>query len=126
MVPLELAPMSDTVTLSPAHLIMGVITVIHGDGFTVIGSVVASQLVEEEVNVNIVRPSDTPVTSPSVVTVATEGMALVQVPPLFGNNCLVSPMQMLFGPFKETVGNGLTVIVPLMFILPQPPMSHTV
>lgn len=61
------------------------------------------------VNVKVAEPADTPVTTPALVTVATEGLLLTQVPPLVGDNVVVEPTQMLFAPVMLTTGKASTV-----------------
>ena len=57
-------------------------------------------------------PAETPVTIPLTLTVATDGVALFQVPPvILGVNVVVEPRQALGVP--DNVGIGLTVTVTL-------------
>ena len=75
------------------------------------------------VNVNVTDPADTPVITPAFVTVAIDVLLLIHVPPVVGDNVAVLPAHTVAG--AVTVGLGLTVIVPVAFTLPQPPVSGT-
>jgi hypothetical protein len=61
------------------------------------------------VKVNVTEPLETPVTSPALVTVATAGLLLVQVPPVVGDSMVVEPTQIASRPVMLTVGRALTV-----------------
>ena len=82
-----------------------------GNAFTVTLPVVLEQPVEVWVKVNAAVPALTPVTTPALVTVATAGLLLVQVPPVFGVRVVVPPTQMEVGPVKPTTGRAFTVTV---------------
>ena len=56
-------------------------------------------------------PADTPVTTPVLVTVATEGALLTHDPPVEGDNVVVLPAQILRAPVILATGIGLTVTV---------------
>jgi hypothetical protein len=62
------------------------------------------------VNVKVAVPGATAVTSPALVTVATDGLLLTQVPPLDGDNPVMPPIHRLFTPTMLTIGIGFTVI----------------
>lgn len=48
-----------------------------------------------------------------MVTVATDGLLLVHVPPVVGDNVVVDPTHMVEGPVTETIGLGFTLMVRL-------------
>lgn len=77
---------------------------------TVIGKV-GSEIQPEEVlvKVNVTEPADMPVTTPAFVTVATDGLLLVQVPPVVGDKLEVLATQMIELPLILTVGLAMTV-----------------
>jgi hypothetical protein len=79
-----------------------------GLGLTVIAPVVFEQPVAVNVNVNVVLPCDTPVTTPPFVMVAMAGFVLAQVPPLVGDKVVVLPTQIVGGD-AVTVGFATTV-----------------
>jgi hypothetical protein len=54
-------------------------------------------------------PAETAVTTPLSLTVATDGLLLVQVPPVVGDNVVVKPSQMVLAPVIETTGGVVTV-----------------
>lgn len=58
-------------------------------------------------------PAETPVTTPLLVTVATAGLLLVQVPPVVGDNVVVLPIQMLLEPVTLTTGIACMVTAPV-------------
>lgn len=74
-----------------------------------------TQLVDPCVNVNVAEPEVTPVTIPSLVTVAIEGWELTQVPPVDGLNVVVVPLQIAVPPVTLATGSALTVIKPVEF-----------
>jgi len=61
------------------------------------------------VKVNLAKPAERPVTTPPLVTEATDGLSLAQVPPVVGDNWVTSPIQIPVGPVTATVGVGFTV-----------------
>lgn len=65
----------------------------------------------DSVYMNDVVPVATPVTIPSLDTVAIEGLLLVHVPPVFGESVEVPPTQISDDPIRNTGGLGLTVMV---------------
>jgi hypothetical protein len=78
--------------------------------FTVTAGVGAeTQPVTEFVKVKVALPEAIPVTTPALVTVATDGSLLVQLPPLVGDKVVVAPTQMLLEPVMLTVGKALMV-----------------
>jgi hypothetical protein len=66
--------------------------------------------VAKSVNKNFAVPELTPVTIPSFVTDATEGLLLDQVPPVEGLSEVVAPIHICDGPNMDTKGFGKTVI----------------
>lgn len=54
-------------------------------------------------------PAETPVTTPALVTVATAGLLLVQVPPVVGDKVVVDATQILEAPVMLTTGIPFTV-----------------
>lgn len=67
---------------------------------------------------NVAVPADTPVTTPALDTVATAGALLAQVPPEVGDNVVVLPAQMVFGPVILVGVSAFTVtlaVVALQF-----------
>jgi hypothetical protein len=67
------------------------------------------------VKIKVVEPTDTPVTIPLLFTLAIAGLLLVQVPPVFGDNCEVVPLHIFVGPTTEIVGFGFIVIAEVAF-----------
>ena len=63
----------------------------------------------EFVNVNVTVPTAIPVATPALVTDATDGLLLVQIPPVDGDNAMVFPTVTEAG--AVTTGKALTVIV---------------
>ena len=88
--PIPVAPVVVCVMLVKAVLIHtvgvedGAVTVF--EGLTVTAEVVAEQFVPVFVKVNVAVPVETPFTTPALVTVATAGLLLIQVPPDVGDN----------------------------------------
>lgn len=94
----------------PTQMLLGPLILTVGSAFTVTAGVGAeTQPVTELVKVNVAVPAAIPVTSPALVTVATAGSLLTQVPPLVGDKVVVAPTQILFEPVMETVGFAFTV-----------------
>jgi hypothetical protein len=61
------------------------------------------------VNVNVAVPAATPVTTPTFVTVATEVLLLVHMPPVVGLNEVVDPAHIVLPPVMLTLGFTFTV-----------------
>ena len=81
-----------------------------GVASTVTGAVAAeTQPVAELVKINVAVPAEMPVTTPTLLTVATAGFVLTQVPPATGERVVVNPIQILLTPVMLTVGVGFTV-----------------
>lgn len=102
----------DSVVVNPAQILLAPVTVATGKALTVTGGVAAEvQPVVPSVKVKVAVPPDTPVTTPALVTVATDGLLLVQVPPEVGESVVVAPAQMVFEPEILTGVNAFTVTV---------------
>jgi hypothetical protein len=100
----------DRVVVDPTQMLFGPVTLTTGMALTITDPVgTETHPVAVLVKVNVAVPADTPVTTPLFVTVATAALLLAQVPPVEGDNPVVKPTQMLFGPLMPTVGNALTV-----------------
>jgi hypothetical protein len=61
------------------------------------------------VNVNVAVPAATAVTSPAFVTVATDVLLLVHVPPVVGLSAVVEPAHIVLPPVMLTLGFTFTV-----------------
>ena len=85
---------------------------------TVTDEVVALQPVVVLVKVKVTLPDPTPVITPPLVTVATEVLLLVQVPPDVGVSWPVLPAQSDVGAVTE--GLALTVISPERLLVAEP------
>ena len=68
---------------------------------------------------NVTEPGATPVTTPALVTVATDVLLLVHVPPLVGDNVTVLPTHTDAG--AVTVGNAFTVTDEVVLVHPVVP-----
>jgi hypothetical protein len=102
--------LGESVVVAPIQILSAPIMLTTGVLLTVTGAVGReTQPVEVLVKVKVAEPAVTAVTTPSLVTVATAGLLLVQVPPVVGDKPVVSPIQRLLDPVMETVGNALTV-----------------
>ena len=64
---------------------------------------------EASVKINVAVPAEIPCTIPELLTEATEGFRLVQVPPTVGVKVVNEPAHMEVGPEILTVGFPLTV-----------------
>jgi hypothetical protein len=80
-----------------------------GKPFTVTADVVPLHPVLPEVKVKVALPAPTPVTIPSILTVATPSSLLNQLPPVSGDKLVVLPAHIILLPVMLTAGNGLTV-----------------
>lgn len=99
----------DKVVVKPTQMLLFPVMLTAGNGFTVTAVVVEEQLGDAlSVNVKVAEPPDTPVTTPALVTVATAGLLLVQVPPEAGDNVVVKPTQIVLTPVIFTTGNAVT------------------
>jgi len=101
----------DKVVVAPAQIVLIPIILTTGNALIVTAAVGAeTQPVVELVNVKVAVPTATPVTTPvSASTVATAGLLLTQVPPVFGDKVVVEPTHILFEPLMLTTGVGFTV-----------------
>ena len=91
-------------------------------GFTVTTEVANEvQPVPFCVNVKVAVPAETAVTTPALLTEATAGLLLNQLPPADGDNDVVAPTQIEFAPVILTVGNGVILITKLPFIVEEQP-----
>lgn len=96
--------------VAPTQIVLPPVMLTTGIAFTVTGAVAAdTQPVLVLVKVNVAVPAATPVTTPALVTVATAGLLLTQVPPVVGDKPVVLPTQMLVAPVMLTTGVGFTV-----------------
>ncbi len=101
----------DIVVVFPTQI--GLFPVIEtvGLAFTVMGKVAADIHPDDDnVNLNVAVPAETPCTNPELVTVATVGLRLVQLPPIVGASVVTEPTQMVVAPVILTTGLLLTVI----------------
>src|SRR5258706_5225247 len=102
------------VIAEPIHkLDDGTLTV--GSALIVTADVVLLQVVVVLVNVKVTLPAATPVTTPALVTVATEGLLLTQVPPLVGLNVIADPTHKLEDG-TLTVGSALIVTADVVLL----------
>jgi hypothetical protein len=104
------------VIVLPTHKVgEGVLTI--GIAPTVTEGVVLPQPVAVSVNVNVIEPADTPVTSPAFVTVAIAALLLTQVPPTVGLRVIVLPTHKV-GEGVLTTGSGFTVTEDVVLLQP--------
>jgi hypothetical protein len=80
-----------------------------GKAFTVTFPVVLLHPVEVWVKVKLALPDNIPVTTPALVTEATEGVLLIHVPPVVGDNRVVPLTQIADDPVILTTGLVYTV-----------------
>lgn len=100
----------DKVAVAPIQRSFEPVMLTTGKAFTVTGAVGAeTQPVLLLVKVNVAVPAVTPVTTPALVTVATAGLLLAQVPPVVGDKVVAFPIQILFEPVMLTIGAAFTV-----------------
>ena len=83
-----------------------------GVGLTVIALVTPVHPVVPSVKVKVAFPVETPVTTPALLTVATDGLLLVHVPPDEGDKKVLEPTQIEVLPVMVTEGSAIKVIVP--------------
>ena len=102
------------VVVEPIQILFAPEIAVTGNAFTVIAGVGAeAQPVPLLVKVNVDVPAAMAVTTPALLTLATERLLLAQVPPLVGDKEVVEPMQILFTPVMLTIGAAFTVMVPV-------------
>jgi len=104
--PLVLGVMDE---VPPTHAEVGPVYVTAGLPLIVIGAVGLELQPIVLVNVNVTVPALRPVTTPLLVTVATDGLLLVHVPPVLGDKVDVKPTHTMSSPVIETVGLPVTV-----------------
>lgn len=97
----------DNVAVLPVQTEAGAETV--GLAFIVTEDVVLLQPVVPSVNVKVTVPADTGVTTPALVTVATDVLLLVQVPPEVGDKVAVLPIQIDDGAVNTGLAFTVTV-----------------
>lgn len=111
----------DKVVVVPVHIELDPTILTTGLLSTVIGLVALEiQPVEVLVKTKVALPACTPVTRPALLTVATDGLELTQVPPETGDNVVVDATQTLEGPVMMVVGIGLTKIVKVDWLVQAP------
>ena len=100
----------ETPDIVPIQMFDNPVNITTGISFTVtVGVASEVQPVIELVKVKVTVPAETPVTTPPLVTVATDGLLLVQVPPEVGDKVVVKPTQMEAAPVILTTGKAFTV-----------------
>lgn len=99
-----------SVVVPPTHTAVGPVIVGVGDAATVTGEVASeTHSVLLSVKTKVALPGLTPVTTPSLATVATAGLLLTHVPPVVGDKVVSPPTQINAGPETATVGFGWTI-----------------
>jgi hypothetical protein len=105
--PLDVAP---NVATPVPHIVAGVEPVIVGIAVIVTAEVASDgHNVVLFIKVNVAVPAETPATTPAFVTVATDVLLLVHVPPVVGFNVVVDPTHIEEAPVMLTVGFALIV-----------------
>jgi len=99
----------DRVVVALTQILLRPVILTTGSGLTVTGSVGNDAQPLVLVNVKVAEPAPTPETTPALVTVATEGLLLAQVPPVVGDKVVVAPSQIVLMPVMLTTGVLLTV-----------------
>ena len=95
----------ESVVVDPSQIEFEPVILTVGLGFTVTTFVLFEvHPVEVWVNLKVAVPPPTPVTTPALFTVATEGLLLTHVPPEVGFRVVVVPSQIVVAPEIETVG----------------------
>ncbi len=118
-------PLNTTLPVGVVHMgcVIAPTTGAPGKALTII-LLVDIQPVDVSVNVNVVVPAVTPVTTPELFTVAIAIFPLVQVPPIFGVTLAMLPTHTAVAP--PNTGKALTTIVPVAFTVPHPPVNGMV
>jgi hypothetical protein len=98
--------------VAPIHSVPGPDMLIFGFSFIVTPAPGSDWQPEVDVNINLVVPPESPVTSPVLLTDAIPGNSLVQVPPLAGISWVVWPGQIVAGPTILIIGFERTVTLP--------------
>ena len=102
--------LGDKVVVEPTQMVLAPAILVITNELTVTADVVALQLGDTVlVKVNVAIPAPTPVTTPPLVTVATDILLLTQVPPVVGDKVVVLPAQIVLAPTILTTGNAVTV-----------------
>jgi hypothetical protein len=115
--PVCTAPSKQIVTFVPVGA--------EGSGLIVTADVVLLQVVDVLVKVNVTLPAETPVTTPvPATTVATPGVLLTHVPPLFGVKFIELPIHR-FAEGVLTTGNAFTVATTDVRVLVHVPLSNS-
>lgn len=95
----------ESVVVDPSQIEFEPVILTVGLGFTVTTFVLFEvHPVEVWVKLKVAVPPPTPVTTPALFTVATEGLLLTHVPPVVGLRVVVVPAQIVVAPEIETVG----------------------
>jgi hypothetical protein len=106
--------LGDNVVVASTHIDVAPVMLAAGIALTDIG-VLGLEIHPDEVNVNVAVPTDIPVATPALVTVATALLLLVQVPPVAGDKVVVDPIQIEEFPVTLAIGELFTVTVLLGF-----------
>jgi hypothetical protein len=107
----------DKVTTPFPHIAFVPTIVATGVSIIVNGSVVLLQP-PAAVKVKVTIPAETLVTIPPLVTVATDGLLLIHVPPVAGDTAAVLPTQIEVLPIIATTGNAVTLREGLVWLHP--------
>ena len=91
----------DNVVVCPTQIVVAPVILTVGFAFTVTAAVALAKHPALFVNVKVAVPAPTPVTTPALVTVATELLLLDHVPPDVGETVVASPIQITFPPVNE-------------------------
>jgi hypothetical protein len=101
----------ESAEVDPTQIAFVPLIVAIGNAFMVMAAVGAElQSVLVFVKIKVADPSDTPVTTPAAVTVATAVLLLAHVPPVVGERVVVEPAQIAVAPLIAATGNAFTVI----------------
>jgi len=104
-----------TVVVESSHIALDV-NVTVGVGVTVTLNVSDLHEVVASVNTNLPIPAETPVTTPTLVTVAIAGETTDHVPPVVGIIVVDEPIQIACVPLRSMDGFGVTVTVPVVVV----------
>jgi hypothetical protein len=91
--------------VDPFRLITGLVSTIIGE----LGS--ETHPLDVWVKIKSAVPVESPVTKPVLVTDATDGLVLDQIPPVEGERVLVLPIQRLDAPVMDTTGLAVTLML---------------
>ena len=113
------------VVVFPMHIGLFPVMVTTGLALTVIGFVAEeTHPVDDNVNLKVAIPAETPCTNPEFVTVATPGFRLVQLPPMVGARVVKDPTQIVVPPVIFIA--GLLLIVTGVDALDEQPVLVSV